>query len=79
MHIDIKNASWSQFCTLAKKCGFITIEGGKHTRVEDENGNLITTIPRSARINSHTANGIIQEFKVAGCERKDIKHIKNKK
>jgi len=68
MKIDITNCSWKKLVILAKKCGFSTPEGGKHTRVEDKNGTFITTIPRKNRLNKHTAKGIIDEFKKCGCK-----------
>lgn len=67
MKIDITNCSWEKLVMLAKKCGFFTPEGGRHTRVEDKNGNLITTIPRKNHLNKHTVKGIVEDFKRCGC------------
>lgn len=72
MKISLTDCSWEKLVNLADKCGFYTPEGGKHTRVEDKNGGLITTIPRKNRINKNTAKGIIEDFKKAGCKRKEI-------
>lgn len=75
MKINIADCSWKQLVSLAKKCCFYTYEGEKHTRVEDKEGNVITTIPRHTCINRETAKGIIKDFKKAGCHRKEIAHI----
>lgn len=68
MRINPADCSWRKLVNLAKKCGFFIYEGGRHTRVEDKNGNLITTIPRKNRINKNTAKGIINDLKDAGCK-----------
>ena len=60
--------SWKKLVNLARKCGFCTSEGGRHTRVEDEDGKLITTIPRKNRINKNTAKEIIKDLRKAGCK-----------
>jgi len=75
MKISIADCSWKQLVNLAQKCGFFTPEGGRHTRVEDRQGNVITTIPRHSCINRETAKGIIKDLKKAGCQRKEIVHI----
>ena len=75
MKISIADCSWKQLVNLAKKCCFYAYEEGKHTRVENNDGNVITTIPRTSHINRETARGIIKDFKKAGCQRKEIAHI----
>lgn len=75
MKVDITDCSWKQLIILAEKCGFVLFEGGNHTKVKDENGKKITVIPRHNRLNSHTVRSVIQDFKKAGCQRKEIKHI----
>ena len=66
MKIDTTNCSWEKLVILAKKCGFFVSEGAKHTRVENKNGALITTIPRKNRLNKYTVRGIIDDFKKSG-------------
>lgn len=68
MKIDVANCSWGKLVILAKKCGFFIPKNGRHTRVEDKNGVLITTIPRKNRLNKYTVQGIIDDFKKCGCK-----------
>jgi len=68
MRVNITDCSWEKLVNLAEKCGFYTSEGGKHTKVEDKMGKLITTIPRKNRLNKYTVKGIINDFKKCGCK-----------
>lgn len=45
MKINVSDVSWKQLVNLARKCGFYVPEGKGHTRIEDKEGRVITTIP----------------------------------
>ena len=68
MSINPAGCTWKELVNLARKCGFYLHDGGKHTCIKDKNGKLITTIPRSTRMNKNTAEGILKRFKRAGCD-----------
>lgn len=54
------DCSCSELIRFAIRAGFIIFEGGKHTKIKDISGNLITTIPRKNKINKNTAKEIIK-------------------
>ena len=54
------DCSCLELIRFARRLGFIIFEGGKHTKIKDIFGNLITTIPRKNKINKNTAKEIIK-------------------
>jgi hypothetical protein len=55
------NAARTKIISLAEKAGLIVESGGKHLRVVDEAGKLITTIPHSPT-NPFVIKGIVDDI-----------------
>jgi hypothetical protein len=51
---------------LAVKCGFLIFEGKNHTKIKNQKGMFVTTIPRHNCIKRRTAEGIIKALIQAG-------------
>lgn len=60
--------TWKKLVNLAKKCGFVIFEGGKHTKVKQKNGKFITTIARHNKLKKPHIKGVLYSFEKAGCK-----------
>jgi predicted RNA binding protein YcfA (HicA-like mRNA interferase family) len=56
---------------VALKLGYVTIEGKKHTRVYDEEGRYITTLPRG-KIKAGTLAAILKQLEISEAQLKKI-------
>ncbi len=56
----------------ARKLGYTTVEGKRHTRVYEAGGGYITTIPRS-KIKKGLLAAILKQLGIAGAELKKLR------
>lgn len=68
MKISSSDCSWNKLVNIAQKCGFFIFEGKRHTKNKNQQGQLITTIPRHRRLKRETAEGIIKALNRAGAD-----------
>jgi hypothetical protein len=54
-----------KLCRLAKKCGFVLKEGGKHTKILTTDGATITIIPRG-KLKRELARSVIARLNQFG-------------
>lgn len=60
LRVNTAGASYEQLKRVAEKCGFRTVQRRKHCRVETQQGQWITDIPRHNKVKRPTAKGIIE-------------------
>lgn len=60
--------TWKALVNLAKKCGFVVFEGGKHTKIKQKDGKFITTIARHNKLKKTHIRGVLNSFKRVGCD-----------
>lgn len=56
---------------VARKLGYITVEGKRHTRVYDSEDRYITTLPRG-KIKKGTLNAILKQMGITEAELKKL-------
>jgi hypothetical protein len=56
-----------KLCRLAEQCGFVLKEGGKHTKVLNPDGIIITTIPRG-KLKRELVKGVIERLNEFGAD-----------
>jgi hypothetical protein len=66
LSVNTANASYEQLKRVAEKCGFHTVQRKKHCRVETQQGEWITNIPRHNKIKRPTAKGIVGRYNLFG-------------
>lgn len=67
-YVRVAGCSYKRLVALAKRCGFIIVEGGKHSKVKRQSGEFVTIIPRHNRLKRETVRGIIKRFNEFGGE-----------
>jgi len=66
LRVNTADASYKQLKRVAEKCGFRTVQRRRHCRVETQQGEWITDIPRHNRVKRPTAKGIVGRYKEFG-------------
>ncbi len=62
----IGDCSSDDLLALARKSGFVVLEGGRHLKVKTNLGKFITTIPRHCHIKKYMAKSIVEAFNQFG-------------
>ncbi len=66
LRVNTADASYEQLKKVAEKCGFRTVQRRRHCRVETQQGQWITDIPRHNKVKRPTAKGIAGRFNQFG-------------
>ena len=66
LRVNAADASYEQLKRVAEKCGFRTVQRRRHCRVETQQGEWITDIPRHNKVKRPTAKGILGRYKKFG-------------
>ena len=64
--VKTTNCSCRDILNIAKKNGFLIIEGSKHSKVKDSMDKTITIVPRHNKLDRGTAKGILKRLKDFG-------------
>ena len=71
--INASDCSSDELIRTAKKCGLVIKSGKKHFKVEDINGQFVTTIPRHSRLKRELVKGIIERFNQFGIRKVSVR------
>lgn len=66
LRVNTADASYDQLKRAAEKCGFRIVQKRRHCRVETEQGEWITDIPRHNKVKWPTARGIVGRYNLFG-------------
>ena len=64
--VNTADASHKDLVAIAVSSGFVTYEGGKHTKVKTKSGEFIAEVPRHSPINKHTVKNILKAMNAHG-------------
>ena len=73
VRINASDCSYNELIRTAKKCGLVVKSGKKHYKVEDMNGQFVTTIPRHSRLKRELVKGIVEKFNQFGIRKVNIR------
>lgn len=68
LRIKITDCSYEDLIKVARKCGFVIKQGGKHAKIETVDGKFITMIPRHNPVKKETAKGIVESYNQFGAK-----------
>lgn len=71
--INASDCSSDELIRTAKKCGLVVKSGKKHYKVEDTDGQFVTTIPRHSRLKRELVKGIVEKFNQFGIRKVNLR------
>ena len=60
LRVKATDCSSRRLCRIARRAGFVVMEGAKLYKIETRAGAFLTTIPRHSRLKRETVRGIIR-------------------
>lgn len=66
LSVNTASCSHGELVRIAKRSGFMIVEGKKHSKVKTTRGEFVTMIPRHEILNRHTAKGILEDMNADG-------------